>query len=265
MPENNDIFEKLAEPMEHQRRAKTFYPKGKAGTLEPGTKGQFLAYIDARDVAKRLDEVVGAECWQDSFEIVNDQRAVIKAGLGLKIDDAWIWKYDYGYPNSDQDEEPLKSSSSDAFKRAAVKWGIGRFLYDLEPEWLEVDKWGKPLDSATSRPAPAMTTAPQRQVDTQTGEIVEPTPAASSVTPSCPVCSGAMWDNRADKRNPKAPDFKCKDKTCDGAIWPPKDGHPREDDGYQSLTAEEEVKQAFGGSSAPRPFDEMPPEDDYTA
>ena len=29
-----------------------------------------------------------------------------------------------------------------------------------------------------------------------------------------------MWDNRIGKRNPKAPDFKCRDRTCDGLVWP---------------------------------------------
>lgn len=38
--------------------------------------------------------------------------------------------------------------------------------------------------------------------------------------PSCPKCAGRMWDNRASKRNPKAPDFKCRDRSCDGALWP---------------------------------------------
>lgn len=45
----------------------------------------------------------------------------------------------------------------------------------------------------------------------------------SSPVPPCPKCGGAMWDNRRDKRNPKAPDFKCKkqgsDPNCDGAQW----------------------------------------------
>jgi hypothetical protein len=41
---------------------------------------------------------------------------------------------------------------------------------------------------------------------------------------ACPKCSGAMWDNRLTKRNPKQPDFKCKDPQCDGVIWPPKNG-----------------------------------------
>ena len=42
--------------------------------------------------------------------------------------------------------------------------------------------------------------------------------------PVCPKCSGPMWDNREGKRNPKAPDYKCKDKSCDGVVWPPRDG-----------------------------------------
>ena len=48
----------------------------------------------------------------------------------------------------------------------------------------------------------------------------------TSPPPQCPKCSGDMWDNRVGKRNPKAPDFKCKDKACDGVIWPPRDARP---------------------------------------
>lgn len=45
-----------------------------------------------------------------------------------------------------------------------------------------------------------------------------------TVEPGCPKCGGKMWDNREGKKNPKAPDFKCRDKQCDGVIWPPKPG-----------------------------------------
>lgn len=48
--------------------------------------------------------------------------------------------------------------------------------------------------------------------------------AGTESDPACPVCSGRMWDNRVGKRNPKAPDFKCRDKACEGVIWPPKEG-----------------------------------------
>lgn len=49
-------------------------------------------------------------------------------------------------------------------------------------------------------------------------------PAAES-SPVCPKCSGEMWDNRASKRNPRAPDFKCKNAGCEGVIWPPRDAN----------------------------------------
>ena len=48
-------------------------------------------------------------------------------------------------------------------------------------------------------------------------ERIAPTP--SGIDPSCPTCSGSMWDNREKKTNPKAPDYKCKDKNCQGVIW----------------------------------------------
>ncbi len=35
----------------------------------------------------------------------------------------------------------------------------------------------------------------------------------------CPKCGGAMWDNRETKKNPRQPDFKCKNKSCDEAMW----------------------------------------------
>lgn len=61
--------------------------------------------------------------------------------------------------------------------------------------------------------------------DAPTQEAIANVAAAGMSTseddPDCPKCNGRMWDNRHSKRNPKAPDFKCKDKDCDGVIWPP--------------------------------------------
>lgn len=34
----------------------------------------------------------------------------------------------------------------------------------------------------------------------------------------CPECGGQMWDNRATKKG-KQPDYKCKDKSCNKAVW----------------------------------------------
>lgn len=71
-----------------------------------------------------------------------------------------------------------------------------------------------PAKASAPAPAPARTapaSAPRQAAAAAIGALAE--------VPSCKKCGGAMWDNRLDKRNPKAPDFKCKDKNCDGAIW----------------------------------------------
>jgi len=57
--------------------------------------------------------------------------------------------------------------------------------------------------------------------------------AGAGAAPACPICGGPMWDDRATKRNPRAPDFKCKNRPrerggpgCEGVIWPPREGSP---------------------------------------
>lgn len=40
----------------------------------------------------------------------------------------------------------------------------------------------------------------------------------------CPECGSDMWDNRLTKRNPRSPDYVCKDRSCNGVVWPPKGG-----------------------------------------
>jgi hypothetical protein len=99
-------------------------------------QGQCVAYIDARDVMKLLDEVVGAENWQDDYKIVGD---MLIAGIGIKKDNdnEWVWKWDTG---SESNMEAEKGHMSDAFKRAAVKWGVGRFLYDFPIQYVDANE-----------------------------------------------------------------------------------------------------------------------------
>jgi len=84
-----------------------------------------VAYIDARDVMNLLDKVVGACNWQDDYRVVHGQ---LFAGIGIKCGNDWVWKWDTG---TESQTEKEKGIVSDSFKRAAVKWGVGRFLYDL--------------------------------------------------------------------------------------------------------------------------------------
>lgn len=93
-----------------------------------------VAYIDARDVMDRLDNVVGPQGWQSQFYSLKEH---IYCKIGLKVGEEWVWKSDVGVEagqaNAKATEDiKVKGEASDAFKRAAVHWGIGRFLYDME-------------------------------------------------------------------------------------------------------------------------------------
>ena len=95
------------------------------GKYPAGTRGQIVAYIDARQVYGRLDELVGPGGWQTSY------RALDGGAVECTLTIAGISKSDVGYPNGNGGAEPLKAAYSDATKRAAVQLGIGRWLYDL--------------------------------------------------------------------------------------------------------------------------------------
>jgi hypothetical protein len=95
--------------------------------FKPGG-GQQLAYIDARTVMKRLDDVMGIDGWQDSYKSI-ENRTICE--LSLKINGIWITKSDGA---GDTKIEGAKGGISSSFKRAAVKFGVGRYLYYLPKE-----------------------------------------------------------------------------------------------------------------------------------
>lgn len=97
-----------------------------------------IAYVDVRLIQDRLDEVLGAENWQDDYELLTDGSVVCRLRLNLGGD--WVTKTDVGSPSEQPDGgDRLKAAFSDALKRAAVKFGIGRYLYRLPAQWVEYD------------------------------------------------------------------------------------------------------------------------------
>jgi hypothetical protein len=102
------------------------------------TKGLALAYIDARDVMRRLDDVVGPSGWQSEFIETPKGRVICR--IGIDCGGRWVWKSDGA---GDSDVEAEKGAISDALKRAAVHWGIGRYLYDMPATWVQIEQRGK--------------------------------------------------------------------------------------------------------------------------
>ena len=106
-----------------------------------GGGGKQLAYIDARCAMKRLDEVVGSHNWQDDYKSI-DGRTV--CNLSVRINGEWITKSDGA---GDTNIEGEKGGLSDAFKRAAVKFGVGRYLYYIPfnvSNFEQLPDWCKP-------------------------------------------------------------------------------------------------------------------------
>lgn len=106
-------------------------------TSSDKSSGLALAYIDSRDVQERLDAVCGPGGWQDSYPHAG-QKTV--CSIAIKIGDEWITKSDGA---GDTDVEQEKGALSDAFKRAAVKWGVGRYLYGLGNTWAAIEPAGR--------------------------------------------------------------------------------------------------------------------------
>jgi hypothetical protein len=101
-----------------------------------GARAMAIAYVDARAIQDRLDEVLGVAGWQDEYECLPDGGVVCR--LRLHLGDEWITKMDVGGPSEQPDEgDRRKAAFSDALKRAAVKFGIGRYLYRLPAQWVD--------------------------------------------------------------------------------------------------------------------------------
>ncbi len=136
-------------------------------------KAMALAYIDARDVMNRLDEVCGPDGWEDAY--VETPLGRVICTIRILCGERWVSKSDGA---GKTDVEGDKGGISDAFKRAAVRWGIGRYLYDMPDPWVPCelynDKWSK------------WTPEGQRQLDALAGKAVQ---SAQSER-----ISDAQWD-----------------------------------------------------------------------
>src|SRR5579862_7567985 len=84
-----------------------------------GDRALAVAYIDARAVMDRLDEVCGL-CWSDAYDVLPSGSVVCR--LQVTLDGQTIVKTDVGSPSEQPDDgDKMKAAFSDALKRAAIK------------------------------------------------------------------------------------------------------------------------------------------------
>lgn len=131
---NDDLRKALKRP----------FPKGavkwKAQTTSRDeTRALAVAFIDARNVMERLDRTVGPQGWSDEYEIIAATPGEYVVECRLSV--LGVIKADVGDSSatSSNSKNQAKAAYSDALKRAAVKFGIGRYLYALPLEWVPYD------------------------------------------------------------------------------------------------------------------------------
>jgi len=123
-------IESLSQPLPYKWKLQS-YTKDKSKAL-------CVAYIDARDVNERLNTVCEFGYHTEHYSLGTD----IYCRIGLIMPDgSVIWRSDVGESNNET--EKSKTAASDSFKRAAVQFGVGRFLYELDIVKLPVKQDGQ--------------------------------------------------------------------------------------------------------------------------
>lgn len=103
-----------------------------------------LAYVTNRAIMERLDDVCGPENWKNEFERWGE--GGVKCGISIRVPQEgedqfggkpydWVTKYD---GSEETKVETTKGGFSASMKRAGVQWGIGRYLYNLESTFVDI-------------------------------------------------------------------------------------------------------------------------------
>lgn len=114
----------------------------RAGQGKSGPFAMVLAYITARAIQQRLDDVCGAANWRNELPAVHDIHSKFSffvVGISIRVDGEWVTKWDVSEPTN---IEPAKGGFSGGMKRAGAQWGIGRYLYHLDEAFAECSESG---------------------------------------------------------------------------------------------------------------------------
>lgn len=119
-------------------------------TTRDKSKAQALPYVDPRAYEDRLNEIVPGS-WEVTFEPWGEHRIICRLTIH------GVTRSSTGEATDSPDGIAGTSAEAQAFKRACAKFGLGRYLYALTPQWVDYDPTRKTVTPPTPRPAQTMT------------------------------------------------------------------------------------------------------------
>lgn len=172
---------------QYQELAKPFPPE--AIMRKPGGGGKMLDYVTARHIMNRIDAVVGPNRWWDEYEVVPGPIPGVICKLTIEFEPGEpVTKCGFGsFEAMPDNDNAFKSGESNALRRAAVKFGIGRNLYkngvvvfsDEEPGGEEV--YGNQAASRPAQPSNGQYSQPAPVSGGSGQPATNPPPAAGSM------------------------------------------------------------------------------------
>lgn len=183
-----------------------------------GKRGQALPYLNTRRIQHLLDEVVGPENWKVGYHevVAGDKMLAVRCALAIKAGGEWVAKEDAAHVLPGGTEYAVKSAYTDALRRAAIQWGIARYLHAYQPVYVDLVE-GKlasvpglpaellpPDDTVPESRAPGATQQPENSAPPEEGDAgqAEAAPAENA---------GQLHGTASDPVPPKAEEPKAEE------------------------------------------------------
>ncbi len=125
----------------------------------PVLRGQVLAYADPRAYTNRLNAVFGPAGWTRDYRVQvvqnfeRKERGATQRTITAKIVvTCKLTIHGFGAHTGlgeewADNENAGTAAEAQAFKRACSCFGLGRYLYDLEGQWMDLDEHKRPLQT----------------------------------------------------------------------------------------------------------------------
>ncbi|HEU4329461.1 MAG TPA: hypothetical protein VFS21_40360 [Roseiflexaceae bacterium] len=175
----------IVDALRHPFPAKAIKWKIRINPCEGEEWAFVVAYLDARHVAERLD-LASAGDWSDSYA-PPPMTAGNHISLACTLTVCGVSRIDVGsVPNPSTDDDATKDLYSDAFKRAAVKFGVGSHLYRFPKVQAKVEPYhnGKKTTYFLTREA-------EDQLEQLTHQLVSGTPLTTRSFPDLRIWGSA--------------------------------------------------------------------------